>query len=56
MKLIWALLGSNLNANKILSKGLGDDENLSHKEISFEILDRKVKRLRNKNFATVKVL
>ena len=47
---------SNLKANKMLSKGLGVDENLSYEEISIEILDRKVKRLRNKDFSIVKVL
>ena len=33
---------SNLKPNKMLSKGLGTDENLSYKEVSIEILDRQV--------------
>ena len=37
-------------------KGLGFDENLSYEEVPIEILDRQVKRLRNKEIATVKVL
>ena len=40
----------------MLSEGLGADENLSYEGTSIEILDRHVKRLRNKEFATVKVL
>ena len=35
---------------------LGVDENLSYEEVSVEILDRQVKRLRNKEVASVKVL
>ena len=35
---------------------VGVDENLSYKEVSVEILDRQVKRLRNKEVASVKVL
>ena len=35
---------------------LGVDENLSYEEVLVEILDRQVKRLRNKEVATVKVL
>ena len=37
-------------------EGLGVDEDLSYKEEPVEILDRHVKRLRNKEIATVKVL
>ena len=37
-------------------EGLGVDENLLYEDVPFEILDRQVKRLRNKEFATVKVL
>ena len=47
---------SNLEANKIISKGLRADENHSYEDISIEILDCQVKWLRNKEFATVKVL
>ena len=39
-----------------LWKVLGFDEDLSYEEVPVEILDRKVKRLRNKEIATVKVL
>ncbi|XP_069147107.1 uncharacterized protein [Solanum lycopersicum] len=35
---------------------LGVDEDLSYEEVPIEILDRQVKRLRNKEIATVKVL
>ncbi|WMV46044.1 hypothetical protein MTR67_039429 [Solanum verrucosum] len=37
-------------------EGLGVDENLFYEEVSVEILDRQVKRLRNKEIASVKVL
>ena len=37
-------------------EGLGFDEDLSYEEVPVEILDRQVKRLRNKKIATVKVL
>ena len=37
-------------------KGLGVDEDLSYEEVPVEILDRQIKRLRNKDIATVKVL
>ena len=37
-------------------KGLVADKNLSYEEVSIEILDHQVKQLRNKEFATVKVL
>ena len=37
-------------------EGLGVDEDLSYEEVPVEILDRHVKRLRNKEIATVKVL
>jgi len=37
-------------------EGLGVDEDLSYEEVPVEILDRKIKRLRNKEIATVKVL
>ncbi|WMV08649.1 hypothetical protein MTR67_002034 [Solanum verrucosum] len=37
-------------------EGLGVKENFSYEEISIEILDRQVKKLRNKKFASVKVL
>ncbi|XP_015068747.1 uncharacterized protein LOC107013322 [Solanum pennellii] len=35
-------------------QGLGVDENISYEEVPFEILDRQVKRLRNKEVASVK--
>ena len=48
LELIWKGRGSpksqivsNLKANKMLSKGLGVNENLSYKEFSVESLDRK---------------
>ena len=47
---------SNFKATKMLSKGLGPDENLSYKEVSVKIIDRQVKWSRNKEVATVKVL
>ena len=47
---------SNLKANKMFFKGLVADKNLSYEEVSIEILDHQVKQLRNKEFATVKVL
>ncbi|WMV33252.1 hypothetical protein MTR67_026637 [Solanum verrucosum] len=37
-------------------KGLGVDESLSDEEILVEILDRQVKRLRNKEGSSIKVL
>ena len=37
-------------------EGLGVDENLSYEEVPVEILDRQVKRLRNKEISIVKVL
>ncbi|WMV41924.1 hypothetical protein MTR67_035309 [Solanum verrucosum] len=37
-------------------EGLGVDENLSYEEVSVEILDRQVKKLRNKEVASEKVL
>ena len=37
-------------------EGLGVDENLSYEEIPVEILDRQVKKLRNKKVASIKVL
>ena len=37
-------------------EGLGVGEDLSYEEVPVEILDRQVKRLRNKEIATVKVL
>ena len=37
-------------------EGLGVDENLSYYEVPVEILERKVKRLRNKEISTVLVL
>ena len=37
-------------------EGLGVDEDLSYEEVPVEILDRQVKRLRNKEIATAKVL
>ena len=40
----------------LLVKGLGVDENLSFEEVLVEILDRHVKRLRNMEITTVKVL
>ena len=39
---------SNIKANKMLSKGLGVDKDLSYEEVVVKILDRHVKRLRNK--------
>ena len=46
---------SNL-ASILPFEGLGVDEDLSYEEVSVEILDRQVKRLRNKEIATAKVL
>ncbi|KAK4729768.1 hypothetical protein R3W88_022756 [Solanum pinnatisectum] len=37
-------------------EGLGLKENLSYEEVPIEILDRQVKKLRNKEVASVKVL
>ncbi|WMV08910.1 hypothetical protein MTR67_002295, partial [Solanum verrucosum] len=37
-------------------EGLGVDESLSYEEVPVEILDRQVKRLRNKQIASMKVL
>ena len=37
-------------------EGSGVDENFSYEEVPVEILDRQVKRLRNKDIVTVKVL
>ena len=37
-------------------EGLGIDEKLSYKEVPVKILDRQVKRLRNKEVSTVKVI
>ncbi|WMV30009.1 hypothetical protein MTR67_023394 [Solanum verrucosum] len=37
-------------------EGLGVDENLFYEEVLVEILDREVKKLRNKEVASVKVL
>ncbi|XP_069150485.1 uncharacterized protein [Solanum lycopersicum] len=37
-------------------EGLGVDENLSYEEVSVEILDRQVKKLRNKEVGSIKVL
>ena len=37
-------------------EGLGVDEDLSYEEVPVEIFDRQVKRPRNKEIATVKVL
>ena len=37
-------------------EGLGVGEDLSYEEVFVEIFDRQVKRLRNKEIATVKVL
>ena len=37
-------------------EGLGVDENLSYVEVSVQILDRQVKKLRTKEAASVKVL
>ncbi|KAK4733652.1 hypothetical protein R3W88_007913 [Solanum pinnatisectum] len=37
-------------------EGLGVKENISYEEVSVEILDRQVKKLRNKEIAYVKVL
>ena len=37
-------------------EGLGADEELSYEEVPVEILDRQVKRLRNNEIATMKVL
>ena len=47
---------SILKANKMLSKGLGVNENLYYKEFSVEILDRQVKWLSNKEVTSVRVL
>ncbi|KAK4729777.1 hypothetical protein R3W88_022765 [Solanum pinnatisectum] len=40
----------------VLLVGLGVDENLSYEEVPVDILDRQVKKLRNKEVAFVKVL
>ena len=40
----------------MLVQGSRVDEDLSYEELLFEILDRQVKRLRNKDVATMKVL
>ncbi|WMV25038.1 hypothetical protein MTR67_018423 [Solanum verrucosum] len=37
-------------------EGLGVDENLSYEEVPVEILDRQVKKLRNKEVASIRVL
>lgn len=37
-------------------EGLGVDESLSYEEVSVEILDRQVKRLRNKEISSIKIL
>ena len=37
-------------------EGLGVDEDLSYEEVPVEILDRQIKRLRNREIATLKVL
>ena len=37
-------------------EGLGVNDNLSHEEVPLEILDHKVKKLKNKVFASVEVL
>ncbi|XP_069148280.1 uncharacterized protein [Solanum lycopersicum] len=37
-------------------EGLGVDENLSYEEVLVEILDRQVKKLRNREVASVKIL
>ena len=45
------------NPESILSiEGLGVKDNLSYEEVSVQILDRKVKELRNKEVVSVKVL
>ena len=38
------------------NEGLGVDENLSYKEVQVEILVHQVKKLRNKEVASIKVL
>ena len=43
-------------ASILPAKGLKVAEDLSYEEIPVEILDRQVKRLRNKEISTVKVL
>ena len=43
-------------ASILTVEGLGVDENFSYEEVPVEILDLQVKRLRNKEVATVKVL
>ena len=40
----------------LLVEGLGFDEDLSYEEVPIQILDRQVKRLRNKEIVTLKVL
>ena len=45
---------STLIANKMLSNGLGVDENLSYEEVFVEILDLQVKRLKNNEVATIR--
>ena len=45
------------DASSILPvEGLGVDENLSYEEVPVDILDRQVKRVRNKEIAIVTVL
>ena len=39
----------------LLIEGLGVDDSISHEEVLVEILDRQVKKLRNKEVASVKV-
>lgn len=40
----------------VFLEGLGVDESLSYEEVPVKILDRQVKKLRNKEVASVKVL
>ena len=44
------------SSSTLLVEGLGVEEDLSYEEVDVEILDRKIKRLRNKEVATIKVL
>ncbi|TMX05440.1 hypothetical protein EJD97_021538, partial [Solanum chilense] len=43
-------------ASNLPVEGLGVEENLSYEKLPIEILDRQIKRLRNKDITTIKVL
>ena len=54
MSMIKKCLGALLSILPL--EGLGLKEDLSYEEVSFEILDPQVKKLRNKEVASIKVL